>query len=196
MHVTEQQWVRIRDEVKLLEASPYFHKERETLLIQACKRVKVPGLWLEFGVAQGYSLKIIAQYASKVYGFDSFEGLPRDWWPGYEKGKFKQDKLPQVAPNAELVVGLFEDTLEPFLTKNTEPCAFIHIDCDLRESTWIALALLSPRIGPGTVIAFDEINGPDNNLVNEMAAWLCFADSFKYEYIGHCWSEQAALIIL
>lgn len=59
------------------------------------------GLWLEFGVAEGKSLAAIARRVSRlrtegdtrvsggvVYGFDSFEGLPEAWKPGFDQGHF------------------------------------------------------------------------------------------------------------
>ena len=55
------------------------------------------GLYCEFGVYQGASINFIAERAdSVVHGFDSFEGLPEDWWPGRKKGRFKVDALPRV----------------------------------------------------------------------------------------------------
>ena len=36
-------------------------------------------LWLEFGVASGKSINYISKFTNdKVYGFDSFEGLPEN----------------------------------------------------------------------------------------------------------------------
>ena len=45
------------------------------------------GLILEFGVAGGGSINIIAEATTKtVYGFDSFEGLPGKWSGALELG--------------------------------------------------------------------------------------------------------------
>ena len=57
------------------------------------------GLWLEFGVAEGATLGLIASHipshladgvvvgsgktSGKCFGFDSFTGLPEDWRPGF-----------------------------------------------------------------------------------------------------------------
>ena len=46
-------------------------------------------LWLEFGVASGISINYISRFTNdKVYGFDSFEGLPEKWRDGFNKGAF------------------------------------------------------------------------------------------------------------
>jgi hypothetical protein len=38
---------------------------------------KTNTLWLEFGVHSGYTINYISKFTNdKVYGFDSFEGLP------------------------------------------------------------------------------------------------------------------------
>lgn len=41
----------------------------------------------EFGVARGKSLRMIAD-VMPVTGFDSFQGLPEDWRPGFLRGRF------------------------------------------------------------------------------------------------------------
>ena len=47
-----------------------------------------------------------------IYGFDSFEGLPDAWIPGFPKGYFDmKGSLPPVAPNVQLIKGWFDETL-------------------------------------------------------------------------------------
>ena len=60
--------------------------------------VRQEGLWLEFGVATGFSLNITSLHKQKkdpvtVFGFDSFMGLPESWttvWNKYPAGYFSQ----------------------------------------------------------------------------------------------------------
>src|SRR6185312_6095321 len=59
-------------------------------------------------------------------------------------------------PNVELVVGLFDDTLPAFASEHPGPVALLHVDCDLYQSTVTIFRELESRIGPGTVILFDE----------------------------------------
>ena len=61
---------------------------------------RVEGDILEFGVHRGESVELLAQRFPDrhAYGFDSFEGLPQDWWRK-PKGIFKTE-LPKIeSPN-------------------------------------------------------------------------------------------------
>ncbi len=111
-----------------LPCSPLQYVLRQELVNQ-------DGLWLEFGVGSGHTLNLICEYRRKgaVYGFDSFEGLPTDWRPGFWKGAFKQTKVPQVKSNAILIKGLFLKILcLNFLAVETaQSISLLHIDCDL-----------------------------------------------------------------
>ena len=37
------------------------------------------GYWFEFGVHSGSTINTLSSFCEKIYGFDSFEGLPEDW---------------------------------------------------------------------------------------------------------------------
>jgi hypothetical protein len=115
------------------------------------------GLFLEFGVATGGTITAIAQvHSGPVYGFDSFEGLPEDWYEGYRKGHFARDDLPTVPSNVSLIKGWFSDTLQDFLDGHPGKVSYLNIDCDLYSSASYVLTALRDRIGPGCVIQFDE----------------------------------------
>ena len=156
------------------------------------------GLILEFGVWTGYSINTIAEYFQDrtIYGFDSFIGLKEQWGP-LHKGMFNtKGRLPNVKPNVNLVVGMFEDVLPKFCEEkfsSGETISFLHVDCDLYSSTKTILENLKPYIVCGTVIAFDEIHHLDHCLNGEMKAFKEF--DFDYEWIAHTQDVQAALII-
>ncbi len=130
------------------------------------------GMALEFGVYSGRTLRVIAagRDGGGVFGFDSFDGLPEDWRDGFPAGTFALDEPPDV-PGAELVVGLFEDTLEKFLAAHHEPVAFVHIDADLYSSAATVLRHVGPRLRPGSVIVFDEYFGYPGWQDHEYRAW-------------------------
>ncbi|SNR29068.1 Methyltransferase domain-containing protein [Haloechinothrix alba] len=144
------------------------------------------GLALEFGVATGTTLRQIAEARGdgRVYGFDSFEGLPEAWLPGIAEGTFAMDEPPDV-PGAELVVGLFDDTLPGFLTEHPGSIDFVHIDSDLFSAAATVLEQLEPRLGPGSVIVFDEFFNYPGWQRHEYRAWREFVDrtgiGFSYE---------------
>jgi hypothetical protein len=126
------------------------------LLRHAIGLVTVDGLFLEFGVASGSSISHIAELSKqRIFGFDSFEGLPETWRTGYPSGAFAT-LTPKVSANVSLVKGLFADTLPGFLESHAAPIAFLHVDCDLYASTKCVFDRLGERIGPGCVIVFDE----------------------------------------
>ena len=136
-------------------------KSRNNLLKRSVRRAHLNGLFLEFGVMNGESINHLAKIKShqKFYGFDCFTGLPEDWSEYYPKGHMKVNIIPTVKKNVELVVGLFQDTLLPFLEKHKKPIAFLHLDADLYSSTKYVLFTLANenRLQPGTVIEFDEV---------------------------------------
>lgn len=157
------------------------------------------GLWLEFGVCSGNTINIISsQTSNKVYGFDSFLGLPEDWGNHQPKGMYSTNgKLPAVRDNVELIVGLFQDTLGKFLEKHTESIAYLHLDADLYSSTKYVLDKLENRIVKGTVISFDEIYNYPEYKDHEIKAWLEFSERTKilYEWITRTVHEQSTCII-
>lgn len=98
-------------------------------------------------------------------------------------------RLPRVAPNVALYAGWFNDTLPPFLdsviaaaastsaTASTSASstaaaiapphvAFMHLDADIYESTYLALTSVCRRglLREGTVLSFDEIFATGNLL--------------------------------
>lgn len=147
-------------------------------------------LWLEFGTASGRTINYISGFSPHpVYGFDSFEGLPELWRPGFPKGAFDmKGTLPSVRENVRLVKGWFSDTLTPFLAEHTGLVSFLHIDCDIYSSTKYVLETLRDRLAPGCIIVFDELvnyDGFDEDN-GELHAFYEFITTYKlsFEWIG------------
>lgn len=133
-----------------------FRHPHDTLRF-ALGEIKGPGLALEFGVAGGTTLAIIADAVAAdrdVVGFDCFTGLPEAWRSGFGAGEFAHD--PPDIPGAMLVTGPFEDTLPVFLTQTDEPIVFVHLDADLYSSTKTVLDIAEPRLAPDAVLVLDE----------------------------------------
>ena len=147
-------------------------------------------LWLEFGVFSGNTINYISKFTNdKVYGFDSFEGLPEKWRDGYDKGMFSRNcDLPQVNRNVELIKGLFNETLLNFIHKHNKKVSFIHMDVDLYSSTKYVLDVLKDYIDTDCIIVFDElVNYPGfDGDTGELKAFYEFITENKvdYEWIG------------
>jgi hypothetical protein len=143
----------------LMRPSLPFYLLRLELLDAAAAMASIDGLWLEFGVYEGETINHLARLTRhELVGFDSFEGLPTGWSPGFSKGAFSLGgRVPPVEPNVELKKGWFEQTLPDFLLVSGEkPVSFIHIDSDLYTSARFVLLHLAEQIRSGTVIVFDE----------------------------------------
>ena len=114
------------------------------------------GLWLEFGVFTGTSLRrlVANKGAAHVIGFDSFRGLPADGPNGWHEGQFATDVVP-VVEGARIVVGLFHDVLPSF--PFADAATLVHVDCDLYESARCALKHVRPALPVGAIVCFDEI---------------------------------------
>ena len=164
---------------------------RLELLEYALSLAKVDGFYAEFGVFKGETLTFIADRIDRVaYGFDSFEGLPEDWFLGVTKGYFSLNgQLPELRAaqqNVRLVKGWFNDSLPQFAEQVEGPAAFLHIDCDLYESTKAVFDGLADRIVPGTVILFDEYLHYPGWQQHEVKAFreFCETHAVTYRYVG------------
>jgi len=148
-------------------------------------------LWLEFGVDSGRTINYISKFTKdKVYGFDSFEGLPEKWRDGYEKGHFNhQGQLPDVNENVVLIKGWFKDTLPSFMKKQgNKKISFLHLDADLYSSTKFILNTLKNNLDKDCVVIFDELvnyDGFDGDK-GELKAFYEFIqeNTVDYEWIG------------
>jgi hypothetical protein len=181
-----------------MEGKPRFANRLE-LLKFAVSQMTVEGLILEFGVFSGNTINLIADQLpdKKIFGFDSFKGLPETWTPGTQAGHFARETLPAVRKNVDLVVGWFDRTLPTFLDAHPERVALLHIDCDLYSSTQTVLIQLSDRIVPGTIIVFDEyFNYVAGWRRHEFQAFQEFVKyrRLKYEYIGLVPNKQQVAV--
>lgn len=178
---------------------PYFEKAGE-LLDYALTCVKGEGLYLEFGVAEGDSIRRTARQVSQtIHGFDSFEGLP-EAWSNNPVGKFsRRGDLPEVPAHVRLHRGWFDETAPAFFRENPGEIAFLHVDCDLYSSTCTVFEQAAERIRAGTIILFDEYFNYPHWQEHEFRAFQEFARDrgIVYEYIAFSVTgAQAAVRIL
>lgn len=159
------------------------------------KHLSGPLCVLEFGVWQGDSLRSFTQFNthpdSRFFGFDSFEGLPEDWRPGFAKGAFSTQGAPPDIRDARVrfVKGWFNQTFEPFVAEQPELFAsiaegrrtlFVHFDADLFSSTLYLLAALAFTV-PDYYFVFDEFHGDESQAL----AITRNAFGMEVEFYGH-----------
>lgn len=138
--------------------------------------VDAKGLFVEFGVYTGTSINIIARRlqavgGGRVYGFDSFSGLPSTWQGGsllpdfqdLPAGYFRLPQAPRVEHNVRLMIGLFNETVPRFARglsaaaiKPNQTFALVHLDADLYHSTWEALIVILPLLTSGCILVIDD----------------------------------------
>ena len=141
------------------------------------------GNYLEFGVFTGSSFnfamkvnkkieKIFGKSNCEFIGFDSFQGFgeikAEDENPRFKDNIFSVNEK-KVLKNIEkcsknqkyrIIKGFYKDTIENKTTVdlNIEKARVVMIDCDLKESTKLALEFIRPAIQEGTIILFDDYN--------------------------------------
>lgn len=168
-------------------------------LRHALSCVDADGTALEFGVATGTTLGIIAAHHRRgpVFGFDSFQGLPERWRLGFDAGEFGDLPVPEV-DGAELVVGWFDDTLPGFLSEHPGPVAFLHCDADLYSSTRTVLEQVGPRLVPGSVVVFDEYFNYAGWQDHEHRAWTEHVErtGLSWRYLGMTMDDEQVSVLV
>lgn len=182
---------------EVMPATPHFPDSRATLEFGLALAAGQEGMALEFGVFSGRTLRVIAaaRDGKNVFGFDSFNGLPEDWRDGFPAGTFAVDEPPEVL-GAELVTGLFADTLPGFLRDHPEPVAFLHIDADLYSSARTVLRHVGPRLRPGSVVVFDEYFNYPGWQEHEYRAWREYAaeTGLRYRYEAYTHGDEQVIV--
>lgn len=171
-------------------------ENRKDLFRYSISEVNLDGMFLEFGVFNGETIKFISAVVPDklIFGFDSFEGMPEKWGD-IPKGYYKLNELPIVRNNVKLVKGYFQNTLQTFLEEHLEKVAFIHIDAVLYSSTKYILDILAQnnRLQNGMVIQFDEFYYyPEWWIEGEYKAFKEIVNEYnvKFRYLGYCMPQD------
>lgn len=164
---------------------PSFLKSRQAVFDLAAEEIGASAvLYLEFGVFEGDSIRYwtrrLRNPASKLHGFDSFEGLPEPWNAQHPRGRFSLGgRVPQIDdPRVAFFKGWFDETL-PRYTVPPHELLFINIDCDLYSSTKTVLDFVRPHLVPGTYLYFDEFR----HLQHELKAFDEFLSETRKEFV-------------
>lgn len=161
---------------------------------------------LEFGVFKGGTIRQIRNSLPpdyKVFGFDTFEGLPEDWqFTECKKGDMSTNGVIPDVPDVTFFKGLFKDTIPEYKKVQEEQIALLHIDCDLYTSTIDVLFSLTDQIKSGTIIVFDEwyYNHKDIeiNRQHEQKAFFEWANNknVNFQILPELEDERRIVIIL
>ncbi|MDA8017634.1 MAG: class I SAM-dependent methyltransferase [Thermoanaerobaculia bacterium] len=164
-------------------------EEQLTWLISRSESREPAGDYLEFGVYQGNSLVCMDRALDalnvggmRLFGFDSFEGLPAsaEFDQIWSQGQFRSDLefTRQLLDDAgvdwdriELVKGFYDEVLnEPLAAQlGLDVASMVMIDCDLYSSTRDALAFCGPRLADDAVILFDDWESTDEEHGEKLA---------------------------
>jgi hypothetical protein len=144
------------------------------------RKERLGGDYFEFGVYRGSTFahadrltrRHLPCSSMRLFGFDSFQGLPSPTGMEGATGEFLEGDfscaLPEVRENLDrrgvdwsrlhLVEGWFDETLNHDLkaTLRPAPVAIALIDCDLYRSTLSVLEFLEDLLQPGSILLFDD----------------------------------------
>lgn len=142
----------------------------------------LPITYLEFGVHKGWSFTRMAHRfqhpRTKLFGFDSFVGLPEAWGNTMGQGHFSTGgEVPQTPDaRARFIKGWFQNTVPGFLSSNhIAGPTLVHFDADLYSSTLFLLTTLWHHV-PEYHFIFDEFQ-PD-----EIVAMYDFTRAYPVEF--------------
>ena len=171
------------------------------------------GCLCEFGVWQGAGLAAIQNLAReflypvpKIFGFDSFEGMPvtsvplndeqaAPWRPG-GYGDTSLEAVQSRLPGVTLTKAVFSD-LRPLGSYGIKRVRFARIDCDIYEGYRDSLRLLTPHLDPGSLLLFDEGRAPgdprsDQSIsdsgVRAIREWVQ-ESGWRFKIIREHWTE-------
>jgi len=146
----------------------------------------------EFGTCAGRSMKVTADFYKKnnckirkMFGFDSFEGLPEEkndpyahpsWYRGAfsaeirfktkDKTEIMKKVLEVIGPREHeilLIPGFYDKVLRDDLVRKYDmrPASFVNIDCDIYTSAYLALDFMfrNNLITKNTFIRYDDWGG-------------------------------------
>ncbi len=100
-----------------------------------------------------------------------------------------QGRLPAFNDRrVQLIRGLFQDTLGPFLEREfprpSSKQIVVHCDADLYASALFVLATLDRFLAPGTVLIFDEFD----SVLDEFRAFLDYTTPFRRRFQVLAWT--------
>ena len=145
-------------------------------------------IYLEFGVYEGNSFRWWCDRVGgvKLYGFDSFEGLPEKFQNFGHGFLDRGGNVPEIDDDRVCFIkGLYQCTLNNFIDSTpglSKKRLVVHMDSDVYSSTLYVLMKLERILKAGDIIIFDEFAHPNH----EYRAFRDFirATGIKFRVIG------------
>ena len=182
-----------------VRASHWFHVQKSQFIdgprnavfeevVQSESLANKEFIYLEFGVSRGWSFGYWLERCSNpnatFWGFDTFSGLP-EAWGSVAAGTYSTDgKVPAFDDQrARFCVGLFDQTLIPFIRENQlDKQLIVHLDADLYSSTLYVLVKLQPYLKANDILIFDEFFSVTKSH-HELRAFDDFLSIFPLKFI-------------
>ena len=152
----------------------------------------------------------------RFFAFDSFEGFPvmsggdaehPFWKPGRfatsEKSFYEniRRRHPDEIENVVITKGFFSDTLKPSLYEelSLKKASVVMIDSDLYSSCVDVLDFITPLVGGGTVLIFNDWNtfkaSPKHGERRAVKEWLAAHGNFYLDYFASRGCHERAFIL-
>ena len=177
----KKKFVKLRESRRIQKREDIWNFVIDT--VGASKKI----LFLEFGVFKGKSIKHFASRMispdSRLYGFDSFEGLPEAWGRKPAGGFSTKGAMPASDDSRiTFIKGWFQDSLPRLAIQPAEyDAVIVHLDADLYSSTLFVLSQLWGRVEVFYAV-FDEFaNDEARALYNFSQAFPCQIDFLAYD---------------
>ncbi len=152
----------------------------------------------EFGVWKGVSFKYILKSIKKGFGFDTFSGLPENWY-NEKIGTYSSNGIIPKMKGGNFIEGSFKDSLPKYFSKKRPLASIINFDADLYSSTLCALENCKKIIDDSTILIFDEFLMSDKWEEDEFKALneFCVNNNLSYKVIAvSLFSKQVAVKII
>ena len=152
----------------------------------------------EFGVWKGVSFEYILKSIKKGFGFDTFTGLPENWY-NEKIGAYSNNGVIPKMKGGKFIEGSFEVSLPKYFLKKRPLASIINFDADLYSSTLCALENCKKIIDDRTILIFDEFLMSDKWEEDEFKALneFCVKNNLSYKVIAvSLFSKQVAVKIV
>jgi predicted O-methyltransferase YrrM len=200
-------------------------RERLINLYDQCNKfINTSYSFVECGVAKGGCLAMMKSIAGKnnrIYGFDSFEGMPNitnedlgdsnrsnplsgsgkvgDNLSGGIENVYNTFKTLNIdMKNVHLIKGFFKDTLNvPENIENIGEIGVLRLDGDWYESTMVCLEKLYDKVVPGGVIIIDDYGhwiGAKRATDEFRSKYNIISPLIKTDYTEHYWIKTKDLL--